>query len=224
MKILFSILLLISYLIGCGATYQTDTVPTEQKRKKKSDKIKAEAYLFDAKLKQHGKPTSVRLFFYQTDSIIAIGGKGYLGKGALKGWMTNDSILVTFPTLKEYLYESVDDLFASFNCSGEIPKFNLMTLFTTLPDETYEFAFAEVTILKADAKRPKYKISFPNCKWKLIITYDKRPKGYRIRNFSFRDGEGTTLTGKRREYKGNSKVPFKHFETEISPTMYRIIP
>ena len=209
---------------GCGVAYQKQTEYNETTKRKKDNKVKVEAYLFDAKLKQNGKPTSVRLFFYQTDSVIAIGGKGYLGKGALKGWMTNDSVLVTFPTRHEYLYESVDDLFSSFNCSGEIPKFNLLTLFTTLPDETYEFDFADVMMLNADIKRPKYRISFPNCKWKLVITYDKKQKGYRIRNFTFRDGEGTTLSGKRREYKVKSKVPKNRFETEITASMTRIIP
>ena len=225
-KIAIPLLLITLFLsnIGCGTTYQNDIIPKEQKKKSRSEKVRTEAYLFDAKLKQNGKPTSVRLFFYQTDSVIAIGGKGYLGKGALKGWMTNDSILVTFPTLREYLYESIDDLFASFNCTGDIPKFNLMTLFTTLPDESHELAFAEVTMLKADVKRPKYRISFPNCKWKLVITYDKKRSGYRIRNFTFRDGAGTSLTAKRREYKGNSNVPLSRFQTDILPAMSRIIP
>ena len=218
------LIILVFLCSGCATVSQTQNNSEETKRFKNNKKVSVEAYLFDAKLKQHGKPTSVRLFFYQTDSVIAIGGKGYLGKGALKGWINNDSILVTFPTLREYLHESIEDLFASFSCESSIPKFNLMSLFTMLPDESDDFAFADVTMLQADSKRPQYRIQFPHCKWKIKVTYDKKSKGYRIRNFTFNDGQGTSLTGKRREYKGKSKVSQNKFEAEISAGMSRIIP
>ena len=218
---LFVIFLSLQY--GCSvAPYSGDTSETNYTQE--DSKVEVEAYLIDAKLKQKGKPTSVRLFFYQTDSVIAIGGKGYLGKGALKGWVNDDSILVVFPTMDEFLYESIDDLFASFNCTGEIPKFNFMALFKSLPDETDQLAFADITTLDADSDRPRFRIKFPNCKWKINITYDKQDAGYRIRNFNFNDGEGNSLNGKRREYKSNSEVSHNQFEVEVGAFMNRIIP
>lgn len=220
---LFILIILSMLLSGCGASHK-QIISQESKNAKASDKVTVEAYLFDAKLKQKGKPTSVRLFFFQTDSVIAIGGKGYLGKGALKGWMNNDSILVTFPTLQEYLYESIDDLFASFSCTGEIPKLHLMSLFSSLPDEILTLDDAIITKLSDNTKRPEYQIRFPNCPWQIDITYHLKKKGYRIRNFVFDDGEGTTLQGKLREYKDNSTVPKSRFLSEINPDMTRIIP
>ena len=210
-------------IISSCTTTHTGNI-SEERSQEEDIKIEVEAYLFDAKLRQDGKPTSVRLFFYQTDSIIAIGGKGYLGKGALKGWVNNDSLCVIFPTMNEYVYESIDDMFSSFSCSGEIPKFNLTALFKSLPDETDQFAFAEITTLDADADRPRFRIKFPGCKWKINVTYDKQDAGYRIRNFNFNDGAGNSLNGKRREYKASSQVSLSQFEVEIDDSMNRIIP
>ncbi len=228
MKFLAFILLIIIFLVGCGTTTNKDLINQENykrsAKKVKGNKVTSEAFLFDAKLRQHGKPTSVRLSFFQTDSVIAIAGKGYLGKGALKGWMTDDSILVIFPTMDEYLYESIDNLFSSFNCSGDIPKFQLMSLFSTLPDQFLNANDAHVEIINSDPKRPKYLLKFPYCTWQIEISYDLRKNGYRVKKFLFDDGEGTTLSGNRREYKKSSKIPLKRFQVEITPTMSRIIP
>ena len=220
-----SILILVVsvFLVGCGTSTQKDII-TPEKKKKRSNKIKAEAYLFDAKIRQHGKPTSVRLSFFQTDSVIAIAGKGYLGKGALKGWMNDDSILVVFPTMDEYLYESIDNLFSSFNCSGDIPKFQLMSLFSSLPDDFLDANDAHIEKISTNPKQPQYILSFPYCSWNIDITYDLRKNGYRIKKFLFDDGEGTTLSGNRREYKMNSKIPPKRFQVKIRSAMSRIIP
>ncbi len=213
----------LSIISGCGATYNKQ-INQEVEIAQPKDKIEVEAYLFDAKLKQKGKPTSVRLFFFQTDSVIAIGGKGYLGKGALKGWMNNDSILMIFPTMKEYLYEPIYNLFSSFNCSGDIPKFPIMSLFSELPDKFLDSEDIYIEKIGSNAKRPQYVLSFPYCSWKIKITYDLKKRGYRIRKFMFDDGEGNILRGNRREYKPTSKVRRSRFEVEITPFMNRIIP
>lgn len=224
MKSLFSLFLLFCFyfVIGCGGAY--DTPPAEERPQIDNGKINVEAYLFDAKIKQDGKPTTVRLFFFQTDSVIAIGGKGYLGKGALKGWLTEDSIKVFFPSTNEYVYESIGDLFSSFDCSGKLPKFDLMALFSNTPDQVLNDIEISIIKMNESKNRPKYQISFLNCPWNIEITYDRQEKGYRIRNFEFTDGNKTTLLAKRREYHDNREVKLSRFHIKTKPGSYRIIP
>lgn len=216
---------MISLLIlsGCGGGYQS---LAEEDSIENKTKVKADAYLFDAKVIQNGKPTSVRLYFYQTDSIIGIGGRGYLGKGALKGWITTDSIKVLFPTTKEYLHESVSDLFASFDCAEDIPAFDLMSLFSVLPDKLFENSSIAVNRMDddTDEKRREYSITIDGCIWKIYLRYDYRDDRYVIRNFEFDDGKSTTLTGERREYKPGQKIKLAKFKAPISREYIRIIP
>jgi len=210
-------------LTGCSGGYQTIS---EEESIENRIKVNADAYLFDAKVIQNGKPTSVRLYFYQTDSIIGIGGRGYLGKGALKGWITADSIKVLFPTTKEYLYESVSDLFSSFDCADEIPEFELMSLFSVLPDKLFKDSIITVNRIDdgTDEKRREYTITIDGCIWNLYIRYDYRDDHFVIRNFEFDDGKSTTLSGNRREYKSDQNIKLAKFKAPLSSEYIRIIP
>lgn len=225
MRLIYCLTSLMTCLIllnGCASTRQTQS--TVKQEVKPDEKIGVEAYLFDAKLNKDGTRTSVRLYFFQTDSVIAISGRGYLGKGALKGWLTDDSLYVYFPSTNEYLYEAVNDLFGSFDCSDELPLFHLMALFSQLPDEVIEDVNASVVINNDNEKRPKYEIQFLHCPWKIEITYDLQDKGFRIRNFTFDDGNETSLQSNRREYKESREVKTARFESMSSSDMTRIIP
>ncbi len=115
---------------GCGSSRKGALVGDEANWQ---GKVEVEAYLFDAKLRRDNKPTSVRLEFFHTDSVIAFAGRGYLGKGALKGRLTEDSLEVYFPTTDEFVKEAAADLMSSFDCAGDIGSFNLMALFNSLP-------------------------------------------------------------------------------------------
>ncbi len=96
--------------------------------------VQVEAYLFDAVVLRGQKRNTFRLDVYQTDSIMALTGRGYLGKGALKGWMTRDSIKVLFPATNEYLYETIPALIGSIACLGDTAEINMFALFSALPD------------------------------------------------------------------------------------------
>ncbi|KAA3631413.1 MAG: hypothetical protein DWP97_13230 [Calditrichaeota bacterium] len=223
LKLIPFVISLFVILSGCSGGYQSIA---EEESIENNIKINADAYLFDAKVIQNGKPTSVRLYFYQTDSIIGIGGRGYLGKGALKGWITADSIKVMFPTTKEYLFESVSDLFSSFACADDIPEFELMSLFSVLPDRL--FADSIITVNRVDDdtddKRREYMITIEGCLWNLYLRYDYRDDRFVIRNFEFDDGKTTTLSGKRREYKTDQNIKLAKFKVPLSPEYIRIIP
>lgn len=216
------LLLLISVMSGC--TTQSRTTGEESSSAQRRGKITAEAYLFDAKIRREGKVNTFRLEIFQTDSLLGLSGRGYLGKGALKGWLGHDSIQVYFPSVNEFAYESVGDLLRSFDCTSDMPDIDLMSLFTRLPDDALFDVRLTVEADYSNHKRPKFELSVDGCPWLMELKYDERKAGWRIRSFAFYDGNGNRLTAKRREYKRKAEVRPIVFEPAIPNNAVRIHP
>ncbi len=215
------LVLLLGALVGCGGTYAP---PADEERPgaRPREKVKAAAYLFDARVRRHGKPTSFRLEVYQTDTMLALAGRGYLGKGALKGWLTKDSIKVFFPSTDEYLYESVNALFASSRCAPDSAGPDLLSYFQSLP-VTSEAGDALVVLPAGnDDDKARFVVYLEGCAWQLEILYDLKKEGWRVREFEFSDGDDTTLRARRREYKAQAKVAARKFHLDIEPSARRI--
>lgn len=225
MNRLLSILVLITLMIlfcGCGSAYKGDATVAGEESEYTNDVI-VEAYLFDARLHRDKKPTSVRLEFYHTDSVIAIAGRGYLGKGALRGRLTSDSLEVYFPTTDEYFLEPVATVLGSVDCSEELPEISLLALFNNLPDSVLPTDKITVSADYTDDRNPEYLISAKGCPWEIHVTYALHNEGWRIKEFQFDDGKGNTLKGKRRTYKREAKVKANKFLVPIKPESMRII-
>lgn len=188
------------------------------------EKVEVEAYLFDAKIRRHGKPTSFRLEIFQTDSVIALGGRGYLGKGALKGRLTSDTLHVYFPATNEYVYEAVSELMSSFDCVGEVPHIDLMSLFSRPPDSVLDNDEFSVMADYGNSNRPEFRIGFRRCSWEINLVYDRRDDRWRVRKFSFTDGDETTLKATRREYKRWVRVNVSKFAVTVGAGAVRITP
>ncbi len=207
---------------ACGSPYGGDEAQVEPESGLKA-KVMVEAYLFDAKLRRDNKPTSVRLEFFHTDSIIAIAGRGYLGKGALRGRLSEDTLEVYFPATDEYLYEPVATVLGSVKCSGELPRISLLGLFNNLPDSVLTRTGLVIESDYNDRVHPEFHISAKNCPWVIHLTYALQKEGWRITAFEFDDGEGNTLKGKRRTYKRDAEVKAGKFHVPIKPGSLRII-
>ena len=221
--ILISTAMLLLTLAGCSGTYNEPSF-SEQPNRISKQKVRGEAYLFDARLRRQGKPTSFRLELYRYGDITALSGRGYLGKGALKGVIKNDTILVYFPTTHEYVEETIGSIIASTPCPEGIPYLNVMKLLSTLPDSLQDFEHVEVTANYLNSKRPEFIIYSRGCPWQLTLVYDHKKTGWRLRHFVFDDGEGNILKARRREYKPNARIPLKRFTINIPPEASRIIP
>jgi hypothetical protein len=183
-----------------------------------------EAYLFDSRLKQKGKWNSFRLELYVTDSAVAMAGRGYLGKGVLRGRLTSDSLEVYFPTTNEFVYEETGSLLSSMECAIDTPGLDFGRLLSVLPDE---FALDPRLSLDTDyskSNRPRFTISDTNCDWRLQLIYDQRKVGWRLREFRFDDGSGRELTGKRREFRDRARVRLNKFHWTVPDDAVRIIP
>ena len=216
-------LVVFSLLAGCGSGYRKQAA-IEERQQAGQEKVEVEAYLFDARLRRHGKPTSFRLEIFQTDSVLALGGRAYLGKGALKGRMTADSLEVYFPSSNEYLYESLSDLFVTTECPNEVPELNLLSLFNSLPDSIEEMENIRITADYSNRKRPEFNIFLQDCPWRIELTYDRQDTGWRIRHFKFDDGRDTSLKARRREYKKKARVRSSKFRLVPPDDALRIIP
>lgn len=209
---------------GCGGgiSYQSHE---ETNQSSGDEKVQVEAYLFDARLKRDGKPTSVRLRLLDRGDLIALGGRGYLGKGALTGWLSNDSISVYFPSSNEYVYEPITSLINSSDCDQITAEINVFKYFKTLPDSVSGNSTLIIDLVKEQKKKREYQIRQLGCSWLIELTYDLRAKNiWRVKKFFFDNGNGTTLKGKRREYKSKAKVKQSYFSNPIPPGAYRITP
>ncbi|HKK21408.1 MAG TPA: hypothetical protein VJ983_08055 [candidate division Zixibacteria bacterium] len=218
----YAVVLTALLLVGCGGGHSV-RVGDEQSGVIESD-VGVEAYLFDAQVQRGKKRNTFRLDVYQTDSILALTGRGYLGKGALKGWMTRDSVKVLFPSTNEYLYETIPGLIGAIDCLGEAPQVNLFSLFSALPDSVMTDPHVKIKSDYSDPDQPEFSVSYEGCPWMINATYDRQDAGWRITEFEFDDGHDNTLSGKRRIYKGDARVPSSRFRIAIPPSFVRIIP
>jgi len=207
---------------GCSTSRKGGEVSSES-GDLHQEKIVADAYRFNARLRRNGKPTTFKLDFYVTDTMVGIGGRGYLGKGALKGQLTADSLMLYFPASDEYLYEPAANLLSSLECVGELPELNWFDFFHGLPDSlgiSSEFA---IDADYEDRSRPKFTISHPNCDWRLDLVYDRVKEGWRVKRISFDDGCNTRLTAKREKFRSGAKVKLTRFKFRPKPSSVRIM-
>lgn len=210
------------FVSGCGSSRRGVGFRYES-GDKQTERIVADAYRFNARLRRNGKPTTFKLDFYVTDTLVGIGGRGYLGKGALKGYMTADSIKLFFPATDEYLDEPTPNLLASIECVGKLPDLNWLDFFQGLPDS---IGLSTEFVIDADYKddsRPRFAISHPGCQWQLGLVYDRVKGGWRIKRISFDDGKQTRLSAKRDEFRSGARVKQTRFEFHPKPSSIRII-
>jgi hypothetical protein len=189
-------------------------------------KINAEAYSFNARLWREGKPTTFKMEVYQTDSLIGLSGRGYLGKGALRGWVRSDSIMIYFPTTNELLCESLDSVVAASSCPLPLASLDLVAFMSSPPDS---IALTNGLMVSSDYEsedRARFDLqsSDPGCTWKLALLYRHRDLGWRIDEFDFEDGHGTRLKGSCELYRARAGVALSRFEPRPRQDAKRITP
>ncbi len=213
----------LALLAGCS-TWHKKYAADGQRLQSDQEKIAVEAYLFDARLRRKGKPTSFRLEVFQTDSVVALGGRAYLGKGALKGRLTSDSLEVYFPSSNEYLYETIRELFLTAECSQAPIELNLLHLFTSLPDSTEAMENIRIATNYDNSERPRFLIFLPDCHWHLELTYERQETGWRIRKIDFDNGRDVSFKATKRTYKKKVQIPLSKFRLVAPDGATRIIP
>lgn len=117
-RLVFLCIIAVGAHLGCGSGRNTGLKPSEQIGAIVGDKIVCDAFLYDVKHVQDGKPTSIRLDCYRVDSVMGFAGRGYLGKGAFRGRVTRDSLVMYFPAANEFWAGRLDSLASASDDSG----------------------------------------------------------------------------------------------------------
>ena len=206
---------------GCQATREKTVSPDET-----AVKVIADAFSFNARLWREGKPTTFKLELYVTDDLIGMAGRGYLGKGALKGWLSADSIKVYFPSTNEFFDESIDNLVNESACSVPPAGLNLLHLATDLPDS---LALYDRMFVTSDYHRPaepefEVKPRDTACRWQVTLDYDRQSSGWAVQSFRFDNGQGLVLKATRERFRAGVRVPRKRFEVAVPADAVRITP
>lgn len=187
------------------------TVFPEQKITAIDGKVMAEAYLFDAVLKQHGKTNSFRLEMYATDSAVGLAGRGYLGKGALSGVASKNSLKVYFPSTNEFVDDSYSSILSTGDCALTLPHFDPVRLMFVSPDSLVLDTGLNLERIAFAKDRSVFRVRGADCRWLLELTYRRIVAGWRPVELKYDDGRGTTLTAVRREYQPRARVPRSRF-------------
>ena len=211
----------ISAFIGCSSGRKSQPTGESGARISHAD-VQVEAYLFDVKLRRKGKPTTVRLDLYQTDSVVAMYGRGYFNKGAFSGRITDDSMLIYFPSTNEYLNESIENLFLSFDCESELIGINLLGYFIVPPDSAQASDNLSIQIIEESEEVKQYRVSSKSCPWRLLLGYRKEKNVWRLEMIEFDDSENVTLKATRRQYKSSATVSSERFYIQIKPDALKI--
>ena len=209
--------------IACGPNGCAVGPGAEGTKEESGEKVVVEAYLFDAKLRRKGKPTSFRLEMYSADTLLGLAGRGYVGKGILKGVLTRDRLKCFFPTTNEYIDEPLDSVLSSLPCAASAPSLDILSLFTSLPEEVAGYSQYKVDTNHTDRRR-RYILSAIRCEWEIDLTYDVRGDRWRIREFVYRDGDRVSLTVVRREYRRQARVRLSRLEFQLPPGAVRVRP
>ena len=189
-------------------------------------KFRAEAYSFNARIWRDNKPSTFKLEVYQTDSLIGLSGRGYLGKGALRGWIRSDSIMVYFPAANELLHESIEALVAASSCPTPLSRLSLLQLMKERPDSVSLPDQVLLETISETRDRAKFKLSSSGegCEWALALDYRRRDTGWRIEEFYFDDGRGTRLRGSCELYRAEARVPVSRIDPAPRSDAARIVP
>ena len=209
--------------VGCGRSYEGRLTPEEHKAVKTEVKVEVEAFLYDAKIRRDGKPTSFRLELFRTDSAVALSGRGYLGKGALKGRMTADSLEIYFPASNEYIYESMGDIAVSSSCMEGMRGLSFLNLLTTLPESDHIASGVVVECDSSESGRRYFSLIWEDCHWEMKLTYDQQDTDWRLLRLSF-DDDRTGFTVKRRSLKRGATINQNRFRVVVPDDALRIIP
>lgn len=213
----------VSILSCCGcAVGRRREISDETTTQVQTEKIAVEAFSFDARLYRENKPTSFKLEIYSTDTLLGLSGRGYLGKGALRGRLDTDSLDIYFPASNEYVHESLVNLITRSECTFPINDLEIISLIKQRPDSLTENLNVEANY--DDEKKPEFMITASGCVWSLKLIYDLRNDDWRIREFYFDNGSDLRLRGIRDKYKPDAKVKPIRFDPAPPPDAVVIHP
>lgn len=217
-------LLSFAVVTGCGGPGRSAGRGRVKAKKKSSSKIEVQAFLYDAKFLLNGTRRSVRLEVFKDSGRVALSGRGYLGKTALKGWMSADTLLVYFPGSNEYIYESTASLLASSTCLVSQPSVDFPALFSALAPGI--LPSPEFRVVAIDDEESNYSVRSEGCDWEIGLIYKTDKRGCRLKTIRYDAtlDQSLELQAKLRTFRASAKVKASRFEVRIPDDALRITP
>lgn len=179
------------------------------------EKIRVDAYQFDAVYRHRGKPTTLQLELLCTDSVVAVSGKGYLGKSGLKARLDQNGLQAFFPTRREFLIDSLPGLLDEIACGTPMSRFDPVVLFRGLPSSSIFEPPIQVIANTRKPERPRYLFFVPDCSWQLEIEYIMEDSLWRVWSFSWQGIQNSSLEATRRQFRPSVAVPPARLEVVI---------
>ncbi|MEW6014749.1 MAG: hypothetical protein AB1690_05465 [Candidatus Zixiibacteriota bacterium] len=228
LSLFFFALITISAIFPAGCTLANRNrvrIKTAEQTAPK-EKLRGDAYLLDVKINREGKKSSFRLDLYQSEETLAWFARGYLGKGVMKGVLTNDSLIVYFPTEEEF-YSGKLNALAKKSCLGNAELESVLgQLFRILPPEISSLSDNfYLTILKEDDKQRRYILNYKDCGGGIRLDYEKHDLRFLISNIQYIGEEETFgFEAKVRDFRLDTDLPADKFEIAIPSTATRLNP
>ncbi len=210
-----SLLGLILLATGCGQQVQPGA-------ESGVGSLQADAYRFSARLFRDGSPTTLRLELYRSDSLVGLYGRAYLGRTALVGRVTPDSIVMYFPPTDDVLMERLADALEALAGRGVSRVPSLSSLLSGLPDSVTLPPRLLRVRNDTDKRRPRYLFYDSAATWQLELTYREERDVWRLYAFEFTAGENS-LRGTRDRFRAAATVSRERFYPSIPVDARRIL-
>lgn len=207
---LISLLLLFGVILQTACTpppaSSEETVPTGE--------IVCDALLFDARLHRQQKWNTFRLELYVTDTVVGVSGRGYLGKGALKARLTDDSVVVYFPSTDEYLRDRISSVVSSAECIDDTMTIAVVALLNRPPAQLPNDG--QVRYQRTVENNDEViTVNSDSCGWSAVFAYERDNGNSYLREIRFKDNVGNELKATRRELRRNVGVSSSRFQVKI---------
>jgi hypothetical protein len=99
-----------------GKTYTEPVISFRDMEEIRSRQLRSAAYLIDLRIDDAGKKFSVTTELYLTGDSVGFYGRSYLGKGAFKGHIINDTVLIYFQSENQFLRSRRTDIYDLDSC------------------------------------------------------------------------------------------------------------
>lgn len=221
---LFVVALLTAVVVeGCAGFRRTFPSEEPGAESKSSDKVSVDAYLFDCRIRVDGVLRTVKVELYRKDSVVAIYGRSYLGRGAFRGRIADDSLLVFFPQSNEYLHEANDRMLIANECGRLLSALNLSALLIRPAEKIFvDSRFSVTTERKSD--RVSSTITSPGCKWQFRVDHDLASEIWQLKQMRLEEDGKLKFSAKRRTFRLRAEIDRSRFEVAPGSGASRITP
>lgn len=222
--LLFQVVILTALVLGACTggrrQYPTDNPGRESELSKK---VSVDAYLFDCRIRVNGVLRTVKIELYRIDSIVAIYGSSYLGRGAFRGRIADDSMLIFFPTTDEYLFEPNDRMLIANECGRLLSAMNLPALLTIPGKAIFADSWFQVTT-KQNSKRISSTVTSSECQWQFQVDHDLVSKSWQLKQLRLEEDGRLKFSAKRRSLRRGARIDRSRFDVAPTSSASRITP